>query len=36
MLEPFGIGRWPYDLALKGSMRDGLTCPDGSRWVVVY
>jgi LuxR family quorum sensing-dependent transcriptional regulator len=36
MLEPLGVDRWPYDLALKYGMRDGLTCPIGGRWVVVY
>jgi LuxR family quorum sensing-dependent transcriptional regulator len=35
-LEPLGVDRWPYDLALKYGMRDGLTCPIGGRWVVVY
>ena len=27
MLEPLGIDRWPYELALKYGMRDGLMCP---------
>ena len=36
MLEPIGIDRWPYDLALQYGMRDGLTCPVGSRWILVY
>jgi DNA-binding CsgD family transcriptional regulator len=36
MLEPIGVDRWPYDLALKYGMRDGLTCPVGRRWVVVF
>lgn len=26
MLEPIGIDRWPYDLALKYGIRDALTC----------
>jgi LuxR family quorum sensing-dependent transcriptional regulator len=33
MLDPVGIDRWPFDLALKG-MRDGYVCPIGGRWVV--
>lgn len=36
MLEPLGIERWPYELALKYGMRDGLMCPVGGRWVVGY
>jgi len=36
MLEPIGIDRWPYDLALQYGMRDGLTCSVGRRWLVVY
>ncbi|MGE8942297.1 LuxR C-terminal-related transcriptional regulator [Leptospira interrogans] len=36
MLEPIGIDRWPYDLALQYGMRDGLTCPVGNRWILVY
>jgi LuxR family quorum sensing-dependent transcriptional regulator len=36
MFEPVGIDRWAYELALKYGMRDGLTCPVGARWVVVY
>lgn len=36
MLEPLGIDRWPYELALKYGMRDGLMCPVGGRWVVGY
>lgn len=36
MLEPVGIDRWGHELALKYGMRDGLTCPVGARWVVVY
>ena len=34
--EPMGIDRWPYELALKYGMRDGLMCPIGGRWIVVY
>jgi LuxR family quorum sensing-dependent transcriptional regulator len=36
MLEPIGIDRWPYDLARRYGMRDGLTCSVGRRWIVVY
>ena len=36
MFEPVGIDRWGHELGLKYGMRDGLTCPVGSRWVVVY
>jgi LuxR family quorum sensing-dependent transcriptional regulator len=36
VLEPLGIDRWPYELALKYGMRDGLICPIGGKWVVVY
>ena len=36
MLDPIGIDRWPYELALKHGMRDGLTCPVGRRWLVAY
>ncbi len=35
-VEPMGIDRWPFDLALKYGMRDRLTCPVGGRWAVVY
>ena len=35
-LEPLGIERWPFELALKYGMRDSLTCPVGGRWAVVY
>jgi DNA-binding CsgD family transcriptional regulator len=36
MLEPIGIDRWPYDLALKYGMRDGFTCPVGRRWILAF
>jgi DNA-binding CsgD family transcriptional regulator len=36
MLDPIGIDRWPYELALKYGMRDALTCPVGRRWLVCY
>jgi DNA-binding CsgD family transcriptional regulator len=36
MLDPIGIDRWVYELALKYGMRDGLACPVGGRWVVTF
>jgi DNA-binding CsgD family transcriptional regulator len=36
VLDPVGVDRWPYDLALKYGMRDGLLCPISGRWIVVY
>ena len=36
MFEPVGIDRWSHELGLKFGMRDGLTCPVGARWVIVY
>jgi LuxR family quorum sensing-dependent transcriptional regulator len=36
MFEPVGIDRWAYELGLKYGIRDGLTCPVGARWVIVY
>jgi LuxR family quorum sensing-dependent transcriptional regulator len=36
MLDPIGIDRWPYELALKYGIRDGLTCSIGRRWLVCY
>ena len=36
LLEPVGIDRWSYELALKYGMRDGLTCPVGGRWAVAF
>jgi DNA-binding CsgD family transcriptional regulator len=35
-LEPIGVDRWPYDLALKHGIRDALTCCIGQRWLVAY
>ena len=35
-LDPIGIDRWPYDLALKHGIRDALTCCVGQRWLVAY
>jgi LuxR family quorum sensing-dependent transcriptional regulator len=36
MLEPIGVDRWFFDLALKYGMRDGLTCLISGRWVVAF
>jgi DNA-binding CsgD family transcriptional regulator len=36
MLEPVGVDRWPYELALKYGIRDALTCCVGQRWLVAY
>ena len=36
MLDPVGIDRWPFELALKHGMRDGYACPVGGRWVVAF
>ena len=36
MFEPIGIDRRAYELALKFGMRDGLICPIGGRWVVIF
>jgi len=35
-LEPIGIDRWPYELALKYGIRDALTCCVGQKWLVAY
>jgi len=35
-LEPIGVDRWPYELALKHGIRDALTCCVGQRWLVAY
>ena len=35
-LEPIGIDRWPYELALKYGIRDALTCCVAQRWLVAY
>jgi LuxR family quorum sensing-dependent transcriptional regulator len=36
LFEPIGIDRWSFELCLKYGMRDGLTCPVGGRWAVVF
>jgi LuxR family quorum sensing-dependent transcriptional regulator len=35
-LEPIGVDRWPFELALKSGIRDALTCCVGQRWLVAY
>jgi LuxR family quorum sensing-dependent transcriptional regulator len=35
-LEPIGVERWPYELALKYGIRDALTCCIAQRWLVAY
>jgi hypothetical protein len=34
MIDPIGIDRWSFELALKYGMRDGYVSPVGGRWVV--
>src|SRR5262245_2598075 len=36
IFQPIGVDKWAYDVALKHGMRDGLTCPVGGRWAVVF
>jgi LuxR family quorum sensing-dependent transcriptional regulator len=36
IFQPVGTDRWAYEVALKHGMRDGLTCPVGGRWAVVF
>jgi len=36
MFEPIGVDQLKYDLELKYGMRDGLCCPVGGRWAVVF
>src|SRR5262249_50214951 len=36
MLDPVGIDRWPFEVALKHGMRDGYLCPVGGRWLVGF
>ena len=36
LLDPIGIDRWLFELALKHGMRDGYLCPVGGRWVVAF
>ena len=36
LLDPIGIDRWFFELALKHGMRDGYLCPVGGRWLVAF
>jgi DNA-binding CsgD family transcriptional regulator len=36
LFQPIGIDKWTYELALRHGMRDGLSCPVGGRWVVIF
>jgi LuxR family quorum sensing-dependent transcriptional regulator len=36
MFQPIGIDRWSFEVALKFGMRDGLTCPVGGRWAILF
>ena len=36
LLQPIGVDRWGYELALKYGMRDGFICPVGGRWMIAY
>jgi DNA-binding CsgD family transcriptional regulator len=36
LMQPIGIDKWSYELALKYGMRDGLMCPVGGRWLVGF
>src|SRR5262245_35023222 len=35
-LQPIGADRWGHELFLQYGMRDGLLCPVGGRWLVVF
>jgi LuxR family quorum sensing-dependent transcriptional regulator len=35
-LNPVGVDRWPFELALKYKMRDGFLCPVGGRWAIGF
>ena len=36
LMQPIGIDKWTFELALKYGMRDGLMCPVGGRWLVGF
>ncbi len=36
MLEPIGLDRWGFDLALKYGVRDMFACPIGARWLITF
>jgi DNA-binding CsgD family transcriptional regulator len=35
-LQPIGADRWGYELLLQYGVRDGLLCPVGGRWLVMF
>jgi DNA-binding CsgD family transcriptional regulator len=35
-LQPIGADRWGYELLHQHGIRDGLICPVGGRWLVVF
>jgi DNA-binding CsgD family transcriptional regulator len=35
-LQPIGADRWGYDLMLQHGVRDGVLCPVGGRWLIVF
>jgi len=35
-LQPIGADRWGYELFLRHGVRDGLLCPIGGRWLIVF
>jgi LuxR family quorum sensing-dependent transcriptional regulator len=35
-LEPIGVDRWGFELALKHGVRDMFSCPVGGRWLVTF
>jgi DNA-binding CsgD family transcriptional regulator len=35
-LQPIGADRWGYELLHRHGVRDGLLCPVGGRWLVVF
>ena len=36
MLEPIGVDRWGFELALKYGVRDMFSCPVGGRWLIAF
>jgi LuxR family quorum sensing-dependent transcriptional regulator len=35
-LQPIGADRWGYELFLQHGMRDGVLCPVGGRWLIMF
>jgi DNA-binding CsgD family transcriptional regulator len=35
-LQPIGADRWGYDLFLHHGVRDGVLCPVGGRWLIMF